>query len=467
MRKKLLCLGLIVSLIFFVILRSKADAETKYISKDGMHFEGEAGRVPHISYDEKRFECHDTLYLAEGGNVGIGTTDPDYLLHLSKTDEHSVLHIEADGASHGEANLFFKTQSDLGWQIFMDNSNLSVLGEADRLGFYHYGSSAARMVIDGSSGYIGIGTTDPKGVLHLSKSGVDYKALVFGDGDDDTFYIDAKFASTGQAGNWLEMHDLWGNNLMTWRNAKVGIGTTNPSSMLHISAEDGNVQLILEADTDNESGEEGEHPSILFSIDGGNNDAFIALEGIAGDTANGTLANSFIIGSTDNNPHLQFVTNNEVRMTFDLEGNIGIGVDDPSEVLDVVGNISLTGTVIPDNDCGIPGTAFTAEENAELNDNSYEWGFGNGATGPNIRSVQICSGVITGMSWRCNTAGTNTEVAIAISDGGDSGCNCSSSANQCTNTCNIPFSSNNGLNGYTINAGGASNCVLTFWVRYD
>lgn len=96
------------------------------------------------------------------GRVGIGTTDPDYALHLYRTNEHSVLQVEANGSSHGEANLFFKTQSDPGWQIFMDGSNLDDLGEADRLGFFYYGGGGAlRMVIDGSSGNVGIGTSNP------------------------------------------------------------------------------------------------------------------------------------------------------------------------------------------------------------------------------------------------------------------------------------------------------------------
>ena len=94
------------------------------------------------------------LYVS--GNAGFGTSDPDYVIHLYRTDEHSVLHVEAGGPNHGEANIFLKTQSDPGWQIFMDDSDLSVLGKADRLGFYHYGSAATRMVIDGSTGNVTI-----------------------------------------------------------------------------------------------------------------------------------------------------------------------------------------------------------------------------------------------------------------------------------------------------------------------
>ena len=180
------------------------------------------------------------------GNVGIGTTNPDYALHLYRTDEHSVLQIEAAGASHGEANLFFKTQSDPGWQIFMDDSNLSVLGAADRLGFFHYGSAATRMVIDGSSGNVGIGTTDPKEELHIKS---DHPTIAFEEADGSSNEKVWEFGAAGDEFLFRTANDLHTGNQTIFKamnrggtsvstfaipNAQVTIGTEISSGELTV-----------------------------------------------------------------------------------------------------------------------------------------------------------------------------------------------------------------------------------------
>jgi hypothetical protein len=222
---------------------------------------------------------------------------------------------------------------------------------------------------------------------------------------------------------------LFEYNLGLSINGNVGIGIASPDGTLHL----------------------GETDSTLYFGDSSTARSELIFYGTTTDS--GSYVNRYKIDSvagTGSNAHIWYDDQGDEVMSLNNRGDI-----------------SLTGTVIPDNDCGIPGTAFTAEENGVLENYAYEFGFGNGGAGANMRSVQICSGVITGMSWRCDTAGTNTEVSIAISDGGNSGCSCLSSGNQCTNTCNIPFNSGNGLNGYTVAAGGAGDCVLTWWVKYD
>jgi hypothetical protein len=95
----------------------------------------------------------------------------------------------------------------------------------------------------------------------------------------------------------------------------VGIGTTGPGSLLHVSAgTSGDAELILEADTDNNN--EADNPFITFKQDANAANAFIGLEGNADTRSTGTIANAFLIGSEDNDPPLQLVTNDNVRMTI-------------------------------------------------------------------------------------------------------------------------------------------------------
>ncbi len=214
----------------------------------------ESGENFYLTLDEsdaRKFKmgissADDMLVIQQNGNVGIGTNSPDYALHLYRTDERSVLHVEANGSNHGEANLFFKTQSDPGWQIFMDDSNLSVLGKADRLGFYHYGSAATRMVIDGSSGNVGIGTTDPKEELHIKSAN---PTITFEESDAASNEKVWEFGATVEEFLFRTANDLHTGNQTIWRagaragtgvaeftipNAKMGIGTETLSGRLTV-----------------------------------------------------------------------------------------------------------------------------------------------------------------------------------------------------------------------------------------
>ena len=109
----------------------------------------------------------------------------------------------------------------------------------------------------------------------------------------------------------------------------VGIGTTNPSSLLHL-ASTGDAVLTIEADTDNV--DENDNPKLLLKQDGGIVNARLSLAG------NNTLE---LINEAPNN--LVLGTNNAVRMAISSDGNVGIGTASPSEKLHVVGNADIDG----------------------------------------------------------------------------------------------------------------------------
>jgi len=123
------------------------------------------------AFDKKVKKLTDAVSVSEHGNVGIGTTNPEVGLEIKTVDtDHARLMLRADGDSHKEANLHFITKSDsVGWQIFMDDSSLDNLGDGDRLGFWHHNADTS-MVLDGSTGNVGIGTIDPKAKLHVNDS---------------------------------------------------------------------------------------------------------------------------------------------------------------------------------------------------------------------------------------------------------------------------------------------------------
>ena len=93
-------------------------------------------------------------------------------------------------------------------------------------------------------------------------------------------------------------------------------------TVVHLNAEeDGDAHLIIESDTDN-GGSESDNPRISLRQDGQTITGFIALEGHAGSTANGTISNSILYGSEKFNVPLHFITYDSSRMTIKTDGKI-------------------------------------------------------------------------------------------------------------------------------------------------
>lgn len=117
----------------------------------------------------------------------------------------------------------------------------------------------------------------------------------------------------------------------------VGIGTSSPSSNLHISAgTSGDAILKLDADTDNNN--ESDNPEIQLLQDANAVKAFIALEGNPGAKSPNTKANSLLLGSEGSNLQaIHFIKGDEVKMT--ITENVGIGTTSPSYKLEVNGAI--------------------------------------------------------------------------------------------------------------------------------
>jgi hypothetical protein len=129
------------------------------------------------------------------------------------------------------------------------------------------------------------------------------------------------------------------NLFVDTQTGNVGIGTTNPQGLLHISSgTSGDAHLILEADTDNNN--ETDNPKIVFKQDGGyyigeigltNNQ--MAFRNKTGSGGGFIFYSNVGAGSTTDINELEDTQVEVMRITGD--GNVGIGSNNPKTPLEV------------------------------------------------------------------------------------------------------------------------------------
>jgi hypothetical protein len=180
------------------------------------------------------------------GNVGIGITTPLTKLHVSIDDNawsgNTIIENINSGTS-AQAAIAFKTANN-GSNTFsisqINNGGSAVLYNAANAGMNFYTNALLRMTI-AAGGNIGIGTTNPIWQFVVSKNGAAGLEI---DPDNGTAGRIGIYAYNRSTSAYLPItfeassYNLGGGN--------VGIGTTSPSSKLHL---EGTTTLLTITDT--------------------------------------------------------------------------------------------------------------------------------------------------------------------------------------------------------------------------
>jgi len=277
----------------------------------------------------------EAVRILGNGNVGIGTTDPGYKLHVDDNTAYGGVLIEGDnapglsirdnsGTSLSKIYVQSTASSQGNLRISSDDNNTATTPTIE----FIIGGSHKMRVLD--NGNVGIGTTDPVRRLDVDSAATS---------DIARFGNNSGNFTLGQTTNLTSL-DLAANNAYRIRqgstvpfyvksDGNVGIGTTNPSAKLDIYGDsnsgDNMIELInSKYDSTNTTGETG----ILF---GWNNHVAARITAFKEGTVNRTGFK--IVGEAGFNVPATIAT-------FRSTGKVGIGTTDPASKL----HLSTTGS---------------------------------------------------------------------------------------------------------------------------
>ena len=330
----------------------------------------------------------ERLRITSAGNVGIGTNNPNRLLTLKSTTP-----------------IIGLTDYDSGGEFYIQNSSGSGILNADY--FRILTNSSSEVVRISSTGFVGIGTDTPNERLEVSANAqhrISVRATdpTMSDGSDYggfSFYTndisnpnrknwDIYQRATGSTGNTELTIDSYqtDNIVRITSSGDVGIGTDDPSEILNVYST-GQTRVLIEGD-----GVATSAASLILQ----SNDAVSNFRGLGVfyyDTQSDVewfsgrpyqTSDAFSIhrktsvttagDTTANKDNLLFIINSD--------GNVGIGTDDPSELLhlekDTYHGILLKRTGASPSECEIRNSGNTLQ--LINNTNGIDLQVGLGAT---------------------------------------------------------------------------------------
>ena len=307
-----------------------------------------------IGYKEDSLVFEDggteRMRIDSSGNVGIGTTSPNSELHIASGNP--VLTLQDTNSNDPNAvKIEFTDQiNDVHAEIGLTAGNsgaLNIKNNYKAIDFYTgtSGTSTLAMQID-DNGFVGIGITNPTATLHVNgglrvstvNEATTYSADKFLVSDaENVKYVDAvQLASlidpyvTG-GGKFVDGTDT---NDAVYTTGNVGIGTTSPDSLLHISqgVNSTATNLIIE-NTDTSILDTEDLAKIEFK----SNDASTGGVGVAASIRTVAESAGTLYGVGFNT---KAGTAETEKMRITAYGNVGIGIVTPNDKLEVVGAIN-------------------------------------------------------------------------------------------------------------------------------
>ena len=287
------------------------------------------GGQPNIVLDDSviqfKFSTSEKMRLDNSGRLGIGTSSPDNVLHVKHATTNVVGKFES-----GDNQVWINLNDDGGGTY---GALLGHDSDAGHLFAIADNSVTKRLVID-DSGRVGIGTSSPNKLLHLSSAD---PTIMLTDTDTNA---DSRISANSSAGSLFFDADL--NNesafsTMSFRvdgtealridsSQRVGIGTNSPQVTFH--ANSGATDEVARFESTDQFAD-------IQLKDSGGASHIRASNGsliLEADRANAVSSSAFLIN-----------VDNSEALRIDSSGRVGIGTTSPATKLEVAGNTVLTG----------------------------------------------------------------------------------------------------------------------------
>ena len=326
--------------------------------------------------------------------VGIGTDSPDVKLQISQgvDDTPTILRLEntdttIDDTQEVNTIQFYSNDASAGGTGITSKISQIAENPGNQYGLafssYNTTSELSEAMRINHLGYVGIGTTSPANALHVNSGSTNEVAKFVS--TDSAAYLSIMDSTTANSlqgvGSVGDSLTFYGNNAERMRissSGNVGIGTTAPTSLLHVKNSTYG-SALASFDTNGRPLTIGAQSTHVY-MGYGNREQLK----IAGTSGNGRI----IIGTslTDDGTNTL-----QVGGTGYFSGNVGIGTTTPDAKLSVVGATSTndliggsinlatsSGWVIPSGAMsarvGYYGGDFTL--NGSITENGIEWGLG-------------------------------------------------------------------------------------------
>ena len=299
---------------------------------------GTQGQLPFYNAAGTTLSATSSIFLAQSGYVGIGTTTPNWLLQVAGTRPSLALTDTSAGT-----NLKHWLFSSMGGNLYIGTSTDA------------YATSTPSALTILNNGNVGIGTASPTQKLEVSSVGGSYPQVKIDNtsaggsagmrlsGNNGSSVWDVASNWSGSNNEFTVLYNSTTSVITALTNGNVGIGTTGPLTKLDVNVPGtttlANIQQNLSSNG--------------IALNGGAYGAGNYLPGLiwytgdqvkpkAGVWAQETANGSYLDFGTSNNYGIG-ITN--TALAIDYDGNVGIGTTSPVAPLSVVAVSSATSTI--------------------------------------------------------------------------------------------------------------------------